>query len=133
MFYHVLIFSDPVSFLPDLSFCFCVFISSLCYTLTHLILLFLYTKENKYAIVTLHQNPYSLHYYLSQGWGVWGVLNKVFYGEALPRDSTCSSLDRKGIPFAYFPLQNAVPSTYLLTKRNKSLKACYLYVAPTKL
>ena len=69
-----------------------------------------------------------------------GVLSKVFYGEALPRDptsypfiETCSSLDRKGIPFAYFPLQNAVPYTYLLTKRNKSLKACYLYVAPTKL
>ena len=71
---------------------------------------------------------------------MWGVFNKVFYGEVLPLDptshpfiETCSSLDRKGIPFVYLPLQNAAPYTYLL-KRNKSLKAsCYLYVAPTKL
>ena len=69
-----------------------------------------------------------------------GVLNKVFYGQVLPRDPTshpfkeiCSSLDRKGISFVYLPLQDAAPYTHLL-KRNKSLKASrYLYVAPTKL
>ena len=45
------------------------------------------------------------------GEGGGGGLNKVFYEEALPQDptsyssiETCSSLDRKGVPFVYLPL-----------------------------